>query len=106
MAQAAWLSAKGERLTIGPTEPYEPAEGEVVIKNAVAAFNPVDFKMQDFGLFIERYPTILGCDVAGVVDKIGKGVTDVKVGQRVLGHALTIETKKPANCKWVWHWTG
>lgn len=100
MAKAAWLSAKGERLSIGPAKRYEPAEGEILIKNAVMALNPVDYKMQDFGLFIEHYPTVLGCDVAGVVEEIGEGVTNVNVGQRVLGHALSIETKKPANSEY------
>jgi NADPH:quinone reductase-like Zn-dependent oxidoreductase len=97
MAQAAWLPAKGERLSVGPAERYKPETGEVLIKNHVVAINPVDYKMQDFGIFIEDFPAILGTDVAGVVDEIGEGVTNVKVGQRVLGHALAIGTHKNAN---------
>ncbi|KAF5371295.1 hypothetical protein D9758_004249 [Tetrapyrgos nigripes] len=45
---------------------------------------PVDWKMQAFGLFIEKYPAVLGCDLAGDVETVGEGVTGFNKGDRVL----------------------
>lgn len=38
---------------------------------------------QDF--FIKDYPFILGADVAGYIEDVGKGVTHLLKGQRVIG---------------------
>ncbi len=95
--KAAWLPEKGARLSIDSAEAYEPGAGEILVKNKAVAMNPIDFKVQDYGAFVESWPTILGCDLAGVIAAVGKDVGDFKVGQRVLAHPLALETKKPAN---------
>ena len=56
---------------------------ELLVKNAAIAANPVDWKQQDYGVFINNYPAILGCDVSGTVEAIGSGVTHYKQGDRV-----------------------
>ncbi|KAJ7272069.1 GroES-like protein [Mycena haematopus] len=62
----------------------EPPEGFVQVRVEAAAFNPLDYKVYDrFGAFVQKYPTILGVDAAGVVTKLGPGVTKFKVGDRV-----------------------
>lgn len=38
------------------------------------------------GLFLQKYPYVLGTDVAGEVHEVGEGVTHVKKGDRVLGY--------------------
>ena len=92
--KAAWLYEKGARLKVVDAESWKPAAGELLIKNYAVAMNPVDWKMQDMGYFIDKYPAVLGCDLAGEVAVVGEGVTDFKVGQRVLAHPLGLQTKK------------
>jgi NADPH:quinone reductase-like Zn-dependent oxidoreductase len=41
------------------------------------------------GIFLQKYPNVLGTDVAGEVHEVGEGVTHVKKGDRVLGCVLT-----------------
>jgi NADPH:quinone reductase-like Zn-dependent oxidoreductase len=71
--------------------PYpEPGAGEILVRNHAVAVNPVDWMIQYLGkrLFSWiRLPFILGSDVAGVVVAVGSGVTNVKVGDRVLAMA-------------------
>ncbi|THU82645.1 GroES-like protein [Dendrothele bispora CBS 962.96] len=59
--------------------------GEILVKVEASALNPVDWKVQDYGLFIpdESYPAILGLDVAGEVEDVGEGVSGFKKGDRV-----------------------
>jgi NADPH:quinone reductase-like Zn-dependent oxidoreductase len=47
------------------------------------ALNPVDWKMQKYGVLQESYPALFGEDVAGVVEQVGEGVTAFKKGDRV-----------------------
>ncbi|KAH8915516.1 GroES-like protein [Atractiella rhizophila] len=61
-----------------------PAEGEVVIKVMAAGLNPVDAKRHDSGMYITSYPCILGSDIAGTVHAVGRGVSRLKVGDRVM----------------------
>jgi NADPH:quinone reductase-like Zn-dependent oxidoreductase len=92
---AAWIASKGARVAVD-TAPYPTLEpGRVIIKNAAVAINPADWKMQDFGIFVKSWPTIFGCDVAGEVVEVGDGVTNIKRGQRVLGHAIALLTGTP-----------
>ena len=37
------------------------------------------------GIFLQKYPNILGTDVAGEVVEISEGVKDLKKGQHVIG---------------------
>lgn len=44
-------------------------------------------KIQDYGVFVQKWPTVLGCDVAGEVVEVGDAVKHVKKGDRVMGYA-------------------
>lgn len=84
--QAAWITSKqGKPLEVKEAPYTPPNAGEVTIKNGAIAINPVDWKIQESGFFIEKYPNILGCDVAGEIVEVGSGAGDFKKGDRVLG---------------------
>lgn len=65
-----------------------PGPGEIRVKVAGAAVNPVDVKSRRGWLkdwMPLSFPARLGGDVAGTVDAVGPGVTAFKVGDRVMG---------------------
>lgn len=61
----------------------EPGPGQVLIEVHATALNPIDTAMADIGFLITKWPTVLGCDAAGIVKKLGEGVTRVAVGDKV-----------------------
>src|SRR5690242_19037746 len=65
----------------------EPRAGEARIKIEAIGINFVDVYRRT-GLYPVSPPFILGSEAAGVVDAVGPGVTDVKVGDRVASAAL------------------
>jgi NADPH:quinone reductase-like Zn-dependent oxidoreductase len=59
--KAAWLTeAKQNPLKVDHAPMPSPGPDEIVIKNKAVAVNPVDWKIQDSGLFIQSYPNVLG----------------------------------------------
>lgn len=60
--------------------------GEVVVKIHAAGLNPVDYKTATGGNPNWTYPHILGLDAAGTIHEVGEGVTDWKIGDRVVYH--------------------
>lgn len=63
-----------------------PGPGQVRIAVRAAGISPSDTKIRRGELsFGATLPQTTGADVAGVVDEIGEGVTDVSVGDRVFG---------------------
>lgn len=62
----------------------EPGSGEVLVEVHATALNPVDWKVHaDAPPFITEYPLVLGSDAAGIVKKVGEGVLNIAVGDRV-----------------------
>ena len=82
--QAAWLKTPKSQLKVGAAPTAKAGPGEVVIKNAFVAINPVDWKIQTYGPEFQLYPDILGRDVAGEIIEVGDDVTRLQVGQRVI----------------------
>jgi NADPH:quinone reductase-like Zn-dependent oxidoreductase len=93
-----------------------PQAGEVVIRVKAAGINPGEAAIRR-GLLHERWPATFpsgqGSDLAGVVDELGPGVTDVAVGDEVIGfthdrasHAELVAvdaghlTRRPAGVPW------
>ncbi|PLB49695.1 putative alcohol dehydrogenase [Aspergillus steynii IBT 23096] len=73
----------------------EPNQNQVQVKVTVAGLNPHDQKSRDWGLFILRdltpessrasdLPSVLTSDVVGKVTKLGPGVTDLAIGDRIV----------------------
>jgi len=66
----------------------EPEEGEVLVHVYAAGVDPIDWKiragwMKDFRP--STFPYVPGYDLAGVVEKVGPGVTVFQLGQEVFG---------------------
>jgi NADPH:quinone reductase-like Zn-dependent oxidoreductase len=68
----------------------EPQEGEVLVRVYAAGVNPVDWKIRKGWLkdFLPlTFPYVPGADLAGVVEKVGPGVTTFQPGQEVFGRS-------------------
>lgn len=92
---AAVIEQRGARLTITIREIPKPGPNELVVRNHAIAANPVDWKIQDYGFAINKYPNVLGSDGCGVVTAVGSSVTKFKVGDRVTGFAAVIYKQNP-----------
>jgi NADPH:quinone reductase-like Zn-dependent oxidoreductase len=75
-----------ESLYTSDVEQPKPAAGEVRVKVFAVGLNPVDYKLAASGYPGWDYPMILGLDVAGVIDSVGKGVDEWQVGDPVYYH--------------------
>ena len=82
--KALVLPAKAADFVIRTVPVPRPSPGQVLVKIHAAALNPLDWKMQRDGLFITKYPIILGSDLAGTVEELGEGVENLSLGDRVL----------------------
>ena len=88
--EAVWLVAKHVPLRVKEAPYPEPGAGEIVVENHAVAVNPVDWMkpyVGDLAFSHIKYPFVLGSDLAGKVVAVGCGVTEVKVGDRVLAMA-------------------
>lgn len=70
----------------------QPGPGQIRVQVRAAGLNALDGKIRSGALqsvFPTQLPVIPGHEVAGVVDALGEGVTDVKVGDEVVGWSDT-----------------
>ena len=64
----------------------EPGRGEVVVRVKAAGIGPWDALIRRGESVLEQpLPLTLGSDLSGVVDSIGAGVEELKVGDEVFG---------------------
>jgi len=65
-----------------------PGPGKVLVRVKAAGINPGEASIRK-GLFAERWPATFpsgqGSDLAGIVDQVGAGVSNVAVGDEVIG---------------------
>ena len=83
LQKALYLVAKQGSFALKSAPIPRPGPGEILIKQAAVGLNPIDAKIQSLGFFLKEYPAILGLDLAGTVEEVGEGVTNVKKGDRV-----------------------
>ena len=81
--KALVLDAKLGKFSVDVAQVPKPDSGEILIKVRGAALNPVDWKIHKYGFLVEKFPAILGTDIAGDVEEIGEGVTEFQKGDRV-----------------------
>lgn len=82
-----------ELMRLESFEPASPGKGQVLVRVLAAAANPMDWKIREGTTKMQtgrRFPRGLGHDFAGVVDRVGEGVTRFKKGDDVLG-AMTMK---------------
>ena len=77
------IDAKLGNYNLGTVPIPKPVSGEILIKIKTVALNPVDWMIQRYGVLVDKYPAILGLDIAGDVEEIGEGVTEFQKGDRV-----------------------
>lgn len=69
-----------------------PDSTQLLIRVTVAALNPHDQKVRDWGhWFKDDLPTPIANDIVGVVDKIGSDITKFEVGDRVFTYGNWLE---------------
>jgi NADPH:quinone reductase-like Zn-dependent oxidoreductase len=79
-----------EVLRVAEAPEPEPAAGQIRVQVKAAGVNPMDCKIRSGAMesiFKTPLPTILGLELAGVVQALGAGVTGVAEGDRVYGWA-------------------
>jgi NADPH:quinone reductase len=63
----------------------EPGKGEVRLKVEAIGLNRAEVMFRQ-GAYLEEpdsFPSTLGYEAAGVIDAVGEGVTELKIGDRV-----------------------
>ncbi|GAB2809483.1 NADP-dependent oxidoreductase [Actinocorallia aurea] len=72
----------------------EAGPGEILVRLRAAGINPFDWKAADGamrGNVDHHFPMIMGSDGAGVVEKVGPGVSRFKVGDSVYGQFMRVQ---------------
>jgi NADPH:quinone reductase-like Zn-dependent oxidoreductase len=75
-----------DRLQLMDVPAPNPKPGEVLVRVRAAGVNLVDTMLRSGYLDTGARPLIMGCDVSGVVERLGAGVEDLDVGQEVYGY--------------------
>lgn len=77
-----------EVLTAIETERPEPGPGQLRVKVRCSAINPLDVKMRSgevAEIYPHWFPDVVGYSVSGVVDAVGHGVPQNRIGEEVYG---------------------
>ena len=118
MSRAVVFDAYGgpEVLRVVEVPAPEPGPGQIRVRVRAAGVNPIDAKVRGGrldGRFPVAFPQTLGNEFAGVVDRLGAGVTGCRAGAEVFGftsmaayadHVLVGADQvaaKPADLPWV-----
>ncbi|MEX2228758.1 MAG: Zn-dependent alcohol dehydrogenase [Dehalococcoidia bacterium] len=103
--RAAVLNAVRTPLVIEELTIDEPGAGEALVRVVAAGVCHSDLHFIE-GTYPARLPTVLGHEVAGVVERVGLGVTNVVPGDRVIlgfvqpcGHCDYCQSGRPNLCQ-------
>jgi NADPH2:quinone reductase len=86
--KAAYFQETGPATVIvmGEVPTPTPAAGQLLVRVTYAGLNPIDTYIRSGAVAMSTpKPFITGTDFAGVVEKVGEGVSGFQVGQRVWG---------------------
>jgi alcohol dehydrogenase len=74
--------------------PNDPSSGKVLVRVKAAGVNPADWKLRE-GYMQQmmplQFPSTLGMDFSGVIEKVGQEVSEFKQGDEVYGRASVME---------------
>ncbi len=86
--KAAYIKQTGppENIIVGELPTPEPTGNQVLVRVNAAALNPVDTYIRGGSIQMNLpLPFVVGCDLAGIVEKVGSTAKRFKVGDRVWG---------------------
>ena len=90
-----------EVLELVDAEDPEPGPGQVRVSVRAVGVNPIEWKVRS-GMMAQvrplEFPAGLGVELAGVIDELGDDVTDLGLGEEVLGYAATPAYAELAVC--------
>jgi len=85
--KAMMIEAVGNADSFKPCDVEKPTitePNQVLVQVFAASVNPIDTKLRAKGLYFpDAYPSVLGCDAAGVVEAVGEEVTQFQGGDPV-----------------------
>lgn len=102
--QAAVARAIEAPFTIEEVSLEEPRIDEVLVKLVATGICHTDIFMRDHKIYPIPHPVVLGHEGAGIVERVGAGVTKVRPGDHVImtagscGHCGSCAVGKPSYC--------
>lgn len=104
-SEAAVLREKAGAFQIEPITLDKLRDDELIVKIIAAGICHTDISVRDGFIPMPETPSILGHEGAGIVVESGKGVKDIKIGDRVAlsfaycGDCSCCQTNRPARCE-------
>ncbi|KAG6827875.1 hypothetical protein H0H92_010144 [Tricholoma furcatifolium] len=80
--KALFLQSRFGEFSLGENDIPKPGVGQLLVRIEAVALNPVDWKIQKWGAFVDHFPAVIGTDLAGVVEETGEDVTGFAKGDR------------------------
>jgi NADPH2:quinone reductase len=81
--QAIVLKSPGGSFKIKKVEDQKPKKDEVLIKQTAIGINFYDVCFRRGQFKLSKVPAILGMEACGIIEAVGEGVIDYRVGERV-----------------------
>lgn len=103
-SEAAVVRSRGGPILFEEVTIDEPRPDELIVRVIACGICHTDIAVRD-GKWAPCFPRVLGHEGAGIVGKVGKKVTKVKPGDKVLlsfgscGHCTSCRKEKPARCQ-------
>lgn len=86
--RTAYIEQTGpaDSIKVGDLPRPEPGPGEVLVRVGASALNPIDLYLRSGAIAMPMsFPYVIGCDLAGTVESVGRGASRFKAGDRVWG---------------------
>src|SRR3954453_1792750 len=101
--RAAYIEQTGppEVIQVGDLPRPEPGPGQVLVQVGATALNPIDLSLRSGQIPMPiSFPYIIGCDLAGTVERVGPGTSRFRVGDRVWGSNQGLLGRQGVTAEW------